>query len=490
MNSTFDPATLTLYREALRPAFASGQLFEFEFSSLDHLNIPLWTTALIGEDGALSDGFGYGPSLAYAQTSAYGETLEWFWTREALKFAPRRRGTFARLCREVACLNPISCNLQAGSDYSPNTTELEWVEVTRHPDGEKRWIPIEFVAPRYADIEANADKSRFVSVPITNGSGAGPTFEHALAHGILELLQRDGNSVSYRALDQGIAIELDDVRDPQTRELLAHLERENIEVIVKLAALDFGMANLYVVGYDRNPSDALSPISLSACGEAVHPDREFALAKALREFVMARSRKAFNHGRDLAPVRAIAPEGYLESFRPSSMRSEDDRALREMQGWMNLSHQQFFEMLRDPVFETRETVRFSDLPHTNVASAQARLDVLTERLNVQGLEIYYFDATLPNSPVRVLKTIVPGLEVETMTYERVGNGNLKRLLKRASSLVGQDEAPPNAKPIRLVGTDDKRLWFDSSERERIVGKLYPLYREPGRHVIGFLEEQN
>jgi len=66
----------------------------------------------------------------------------------------------------------------------------------------------------------------------------------------------------------------------------------------------------------------------------------------------------------------------------------------------------------------------------------------------------------------------------------------KRLLKRASSLVGQDEAPPNAKPIRLVGTDDKRLWFDSSERERIVGKLYPLYREPGRHVIGFLEEQN
>jgi YcaO-like protein with predicted kinase domain len=486
MNSIFDPRTRAQYREALLPAFQNGQLFEFEFSPLDHLNIPLWTVALIGENGALSDGFGYGPNLPYAQTSAYGETLEWFWTRQALKTAPRRWGTFAQMSREVACLNPISCNLEAGSDYSPDLTELEWVEVTRHPGGEKRWIPIEFVAPRAADIFLSGRKRPLLSVPITNGSGAGPTFEHALAHGILELLQRDGNSVSYRAMDRGIKIELDDVQDGQTRELLAFLESQNIEVIAKLAALDFGMANVYVVGYDRDPSKALSPISLSACGEAVHPDREFALAKALREFVMARSRKAFNHGL-LAPVRAIAPPGYLESFRPSSMRSEDDRALREMQGWMNLSHAEFFEMLRDPVFETCETVRFSELPHTSVASAQARLDVLTQRLNAQELEIYYFDATPENCPVHVLKTVVPSLEVETMTYERIGKRNLKRLLERDSPIVGQGEAPPSAKPIRLVGNDDKRFWFDSQKKEDIIGKLYPLYREPGRHVIGFLE---
>ncbi len=488
MNSTFDPQTLDLYRAALLPALKNGQLFEFEFSALDHLNIPLWTTALLGEDGALSDGFGYGPNLPYAQTSAYGETLEWFWTREALRIAPRRRGTFAQLRPEVACIDPVFCNLSAGSDYSPDETELEWVEVTRHPDGARRWIPIEFVAPRYADIEANADKSRFLAVPITNGSGAGPTFEHALAHGILELLQRDGNSVSYRALDQGVAIELDAVQDAQTRELLAQLERQNVEVIAKLAATDFGMANVYVVGFDRNPSEAKSPISLSACGEAVHPDREFALAKALREFVMARSRKAFNHG-PLAPVRAIAPPGYLESFRPSSMRSEDERALREMRGWMNLSHTEFFEMLRDPVFEIRETVGFSELPHTPVPTARDRLDVLTARLNAGGLEIYYFDATPPNCPVRVLKVVVPGLEVETMTYERIGRRNLNRLLERGSILVGEGQLPPTAKLIRLMGEDDKRFWFDSSQKESVVGKLYPLYREPGRHVIGFLAEE-
>ena len=491
MISSFDPATRALYRRALAPALSKGKVFEFDFSPLDHLGIPLWTIAVIGEDGALSDGFGYGPSLEYAQTSGYGEALEWFWTREALKICPRRYGTWAQISQDAACVHPISCNLQAGDEFSEADTRLEWVEVARHPDGEKFWMPIEFVAPRRADILCNAERGnlevRSVAVPITNGSGAGPDLEHAFAHGVLELLQRDGNSVNYRALDRGIRVELDDVRDPQTRELLASLERRDIEVIVKLAALDFGMANVYVVGYDRNVEDALSPISLSACGEAVHPDREFALAKALREFVMARSRKAFNHG-PLAPIRRIAPEGYLEAFRPSSMRSEDERALREMRGWMKMSHAEIFEMLRDPIFQTRERVRFSDLPHTSVEGASERLRLLTERLNAENLEIFTFDASPLDQSVRVVKVIVPGLEVETMTYERIGRRNLHRLLERGSNLVGEGTAPEGAHPIRLMGEDDRRFWFNSREKERIIGPLYPLYREPGRHVLGFEEE--
>jgi len=484
MISSFDPATLALYRHALAPALAKGKVFEFDFSPLDHLGIPLWTIAVIGEDGALSDGFGYGPNLEYAQTSGYGEALEWFWTREALKICPRRQGTWAQMSQEAACVHPVACNLQTGDEFSETNTILEWVEVARHPDGEKFWMPIEFVAPRKADILGKAES---VAVPITNGSGAGPTLEHAIAHGVLELLQRDGNSVNYRAMDRGIRVELDDVRDPQTRELLAWLEEQNIEVIVKLASLDFGMANLYVVGYDRNVEDALSPISLSACGEAVHPDREFALAKALREFVMARARKAFNHG-PLAPIRRLAPEGYLEAFRPSSMRSEDERALREMRGWMRLSHREFFEMLRDPIFQTRDTVRFSDLPDTPVADASERLRLLTERLNTQNLDIFYFDASPPDQSVRVVKVIVPGLEVETMTYERIGRRNLARLLERGSNLAGQGTAPEGALPIRALGEDDRRFWFDSRAKERAIGPLYPLYREPGRHVLGFEEE--
>lgn len=465
---------LQLYRQALGKA---GKAFEFPLSPFDHLGLPLWTVALIGGDGALSDGFGYGANLEAAQTSGWGECVEWFFAREGLRNLPRQNTSFTHL--EASAIDPRTLCLHAGSKYSPND-EREWVSVTRWPDGTKKWVPIEFVAPRAADIAPGAKPEDFLVVPITNGSGAGPDLEHAIAHGVLELLQRDGNSVSYRALDQGIVVELDAVQNSETRELLAFLEAQNIEVMVKVAALDFGLCNLYVVGYDRELERALEPIALSACGESVHPDREWALAKALREWGMARARKVFNHG-SLERVKQLAPDGYLDAFGPSAMRSEDGRALCEMRGWMSLNHREFFDMLQHPVFEKRQSVRFSDLPQTRTDDSAALLRLLHERLGAEGLEIYYADFSPPGSELKVVKVVVPGLEVETMTYERIGARNLKRLLSRDSPIVGLGRKE-GAKPIVLP--NGREAWFDSAQKESAVGRLYPLYREPGRHVVG------
>lgn len=348
------------------------------------------------------------------------------------------------------------------------------------------------MAPRYADIGAGVDASKYLAVPITNGSGAGPTFEHALAHGVLELLQRDGNSVHYRALDRGVLIELDEVRDPDTRGLLAHLDACGIEVMAKLADDSFDMTNLYVVGYDRDIERAPHPIMLSACGEAVHPDREIALAKALREFVSARARKRFNHG-PLEDVRRVAPPGYLESFSATSLRSEDDRALREMQKWAGMSHLEFFEMLRDLIFSVREMVKFSELPTVvkPLEDAKSLLELLTWLLNQEGLRVFYADLSLPNSPISIIKALVPGLEAETMTYQRIGARNVRRLLAQQSGIVGLGAAPQGAKPI-LLGPSERDVqgaWLDPKAVDESMRDLYALYREPGRHVVGLLEEQ-
>ncbi len=481
---------LETYKQALAPALETGTLFEFPLAGMDRLGLPLWNVALIGEDGALSDGFGYGPTLEAAQTSAWGETVEWYWAREALKQMPRVAGSYAELAQfGKSVIDPVALNLSAGSDYSQENTVCTWIEAKRWPSQESIWVPIEFVAPCAADIGPGIDPQNLLAVPITNGLGAGPTFAHALAHGILELLQRDGNSVQYRVMDRGIAVELDDVRTPETRALLTHLDAEGIEVIVKLAADDFGMANLYVVGYDRNVEDAPQPIMLSACGEAVHPDKEVALAKALREYTSARARKAFNHG-PLAPVRALSPAGYLESFKPASMRSEDDRALTEMQKWTVLSSRAFYEMLEYPIYDIKSRVKFSDLPTTPVKNADALLSLLTERLGRDGLDIVYADFTPPGSPATILKAIVPGLEVETMTYNRIGGRNLRRLLARQSPVAGVGNAPAGALPVRLTERDADLTgaWLDPAAVDKAVGPLYALYREPGRHVLGFLEE--
>lgn len=481
---------LEVYKQALAPALETGTLFEFPLAGMDRLGLPLWNVALIGEDGALSDGFGYGPTLEAAQTSAWGETVEWYWAREALKLMPRVSATYAELARSgKPVIDPVMLNLSAGSAYSHENTACTWVEAKRWPSHESIWVPIEFVAPRAADIAPGVSTAKLLAVPITNGLGAGPTFAHALAHGILELLQRDGNSVQYRVMDRGMAVDLDDVRNPETRALLAYLDAAGIEVIVKLAADDFGMANLYVVGYDRNAEDAPQPIMLSACGEAVHPDKEVALAKALREYTSARARKAFNHG-PLGPVRALSPVGYLESFKPASMRSEDDRALTEMRRWTALSSRAFHEMLEHPIYDIKSRVKFSDLPTTAVEDSDALLALLTKRLTASGLDIIYVDFTPPSSPATILKAIVPGLEVETMTYNRIGGRNLRRLLARQSPVAGAGNAPAGALPVRLTERDSDLAggWLDPAAINNALGPLYALYREPGRHVLGFLEE--
>ncbi len=495
-----DAAALAAYRAAYAPALAAGaQCFEFSQTALDRLGVPLWTVASVDADGALSDGFGYGPTPLAAQTSAWGEAVEWHLAREWFRHAPRTRGTFAALRADgKPVLDPVSLCLSAGSHYSHDDTIVEWVQARRHPSREPVWVPVEFVAPRFADLGPGFDRAGALAVPITNGLGAGLTHAHALAHGLLELLQRDGNSVHYRALDRGLRLDLGDdfgqVQDPRTRALLHDLDAAGVEILVKLADDSFGLPNLYVVGYDRDPAQAPQAISLSACGEAVHPDRERALAKALREFVSARARKAFNHG-PLAPVRAVAPPGYLEAFGPASLRSEDDRALREMQRWTRLEHAAYFEEIRRPLFDVRASFRFGELPTTTVPDSGALLALLTERLAQAGLEIIYVDFTPPGLPVAALKAIVPGLEVETMTYQRIGARNLRRLFSRGSPLVGVGERgrPAEALPIHLTpeaaATFDGDPWFDPATLREIVGPLYPLYREPGRHVVAILDEQ-
>ena len=488
-----DEDSLRLYKDALAQVLVDCRVFEFPLAPLDRLGLPLWSVAIIGADGALSDGFGYAPTIESAQTSAWGEAVEWFGAREALRQMPRQHATFEQIQSRGRALDPVSLCLSAGSKYLPGETVLEWVRVREHPSGEEVWAPIEFVAPRYADISREAEPSKYLAVPITNGSGAGPSFEHALAHGILELLQRDGNSVHYRAMDRGILIELDDVRDPDTRELLAHLDACGIEIMAKLADDSFDMTNLYVVGYDRDIESAPHPIMLSACGEAVHPDREIALAKALREFVSARARKRFNHG-PLDDVRAVAPPGYLESFGASSLRSEDERALSEMQRWAAMSHQEFFEMLRDPIFSVRETVKFSELPTVvkPLEDAKSLLELLTWLLNQEGLRVFYADLSLPNSSISIIKALVPGLEAETMTYQRIGERNLWRLRSHESLIAGDGHAPRGAEPILLPGKplSIRNGWLDPRALDAAMRDLYALYREPGRHVVGLLEEQS
>ncbi|MFM6175387.1 MAG: hypothetical protein ACKPB4_25190, partial [Sphaerospermopsis kisseleviana] len=79
---------------------------------------------------------------------------------------------------------------------------------------------------------------------------------------------------------------------------------------------------------------------------------------------------------------------------------------------------------------------------------------------MQGFEIFYSVMASPQAAdygVCSVKVIIPGLEVETASYARIGERNLTRLLERNSPLVGFGGAPPGAERIRLSPAAQERI---------------------------------
>jgi ribosomal protein S12 methylthiotransferase accessory factor len=326
------------------------------------------------------------------------------------------------------------------------------------------------------------------TTPITNGLGAGPTLDFAIGHGLCELLQRDGNGVGFRAMDRGIALDLGDgPADPRTRALLERLRGLGIEVIPKFASTEFGTANVYCVGAEADGVPAAFPIMVTACGEAASLDREHALRKAVFEFAAARMRKVFSHA-PLSAIEHVAPKGYLDRFRTyHTLDGEESRSLREMVGWLSKDQAALKAMLADTVLSRRSTQAFDELPTWDGALAGTGLvEELARRFASHGMEILYFDWSPPHAPgVHVVKVFVPGLEVETMSYHRIGARGVRKLMERGSPLVGLGDPPPGAAPVRLPADQEASFaappWLDVAGVDRIVGGLYPLYREPEVH---------
>ena len=381
---------------------------------------------------------------------------------------------------------PVSLILPAGSTVDADSA-LEWVPAHRWPQGETVWVPIDIAACSVGDLSPGYVP---FTTPITNGLGAGPTLDFAIGHGIGELLQRDGNGTGFRAMDRGIALTFgpDEPRDPRTRALLAELDRLGIEVIPKFATDEFGTANVYCVGAERPGIAAAYPIMVTAAGEASSLDREHALAQgAVRVRRGPVCAKVFSHAR-LADIAGVAPADYLERFRAHhTLGGEESRSLTAMVDWLRLDQPSMRNLLADTVLSRQATKPFSELPTWDGPLAgTGQVEEFARRFALHGMEILYVDFSPPGHPgVRVVKAIVPGLEVETMSYHRIGARGVRKLLDRGSKLVGLGAPPAGAQPVRMTAAGQEWLggpaWLDTAEVDRIVGRLYPLYREPEVH---------
>lgn len=477
-------------------ALPAGEVEEFAVRGLDPVECAVWSVTLhpsAGSPGA--GGHGYGATEAEARVGALGEITEVTRSAATLAGLPRTVGSYAELVRAQGAdrvLDPRELCLEAGSPYDEHRP-LSWWPMTRLHDGATAYVPAEFVASTTADVPGGPPAPGWLTTIISNGLGAG-TGEHgrarAVGHALLELVQRDGNGLSFRAMDTGVVVDLDEVADPAVRELLDRLAAGGVDVKVKLAGTEFGMVDVYAVG---TGADDHNPVMATACGEAAHPDRERAVRKALLEFVAARTRKAFTHG-PLDAVRAVAPPGYLDRYlasTPLDRSAEEPRALEAMVAWTSLEADALRRLLEGSVLSERQRVPLSALPTASPSGSEALLDEVSGRLRAAGLEAYVADFPSEDGSVHAVKAVVPGMEVETMSYGRIGERGVRRLLERDDDRAGLVSVGPVAPgpgwaAVHLTPAAEERLggpaWLDRARVDAVVGALYPLYREPGRHA--------
>ena len=479
-------------------------LFVFDISSLDRVGIPIQIAALITDDGFTNDGFGYGGSAEEALVGALGEMTETYHTHYALMRAPACEGlSFREMVNFYGSdqvVDPRTLCLSAGYPYG-NDLPLRWVAVNRWRDRARCWVPRETVASGGAAYEtrsnhterSNPGRSAQLFPAITCGLGAGVVTEQALSHSLLELLQRDGNCTSFRAMDRGIDIEMDHMESPEIKATLQQLESIGLRLRPKLASTEFGLSNIYVIAEptDTRLAEEPFPLLATACGEAVHANRERALRKAIQEYIASRCRKCFMHGA-LDRIVSVAPAAYTEKIlKPQPFECEEPKALREMGGWIGRSQAELRDLLRHTVFSSNQRVQFSQLPTVAdeaVAEPAARIADVTERLKSAGIEAYYFDASpQPEGGPRVVKAVAPGLEGETLSYWRIGARGVNRLLDRGSPLVTQKQPGAQSLPVHLTEQQTEELggpvYFQVPAWEKILYGHYPLYREPSSHTV-------
>ncbi|GAA1883199.1 YcaO-like family protein [Lapillicoccus jejuensis] len=482
-----DPALATAAAR-FEATLGRESLLEFALTPLDTVGVPVWSSWWSdGRSG--TGGIGYGPSEQRARVGALGECVEHVCAGRALDGAPTEEGSLAELRRRhgrEGVVDPRLLGLPAGVAFDDDTP-LVWWPMTRLADGATVLAPAELVASAGSELPATRPPGGWLTTPVSNGLGAGSSLEQALAHAVLEIVQRDGNGLSFRAFDTGQVLDLDGVTDPVTRWALDRLRAAGVQVLAKIASTDFGMANIDVVG--AAPDDDV--LSATACGEAVHPDREVALRKAVLEFANARPRKQLMHG-PLDAVRAIAPAHYEGVITAMDPAGEEQRVLDAMVGWLSLAREQWRPLVDASVLRTDAVVPFTGLPTTTAdGDAAAHLADVTGRLTAQGYDVLYRDLSPAGDDaagVHAVKVLVPGLEVETVAYHRIGERNVRRLLDdpRHDLVVVGDRGPDGWAPVHLTDEAVERLggraWLDVDGLDHLSAPLLPLYREPSRHT--------
>jgi ribosomal protein S12 methylthiotransferase accessory factor len=392
------PETTLLY--AKQCAATAGISKVTEITDLDVLGVPVYVSV---RPHARGEAFTFGKGLRRvdAEVGAYMEALEFYFAEPEIGCISTHWGSARDIAgherADDAILDFVPLLQREvdldGSLLLASAQDLE--------SGAGCSIPAELVFYPAPDVGQRLFGSS------TNGLASGNSLLEATIQALLELIERDIWSFEF-VRPASKLVEPASLPD-DLREIVERAERNGLQLKVRTIPNDYGMPFFAAFVFDlNNPSRRTFN-----GGWACDLDRDRALVRAVTE--AAQSRVAFIHGGRKVPKPQAAG---------SALEAQQREAKRVRQHMLGVS-------------DTQHQVLLTDIPDVAVAGdLQQKLDAVIERLRrVVKEPIYRVVFTPPESPVQVVRVVVPLLENLKETRVRVG-----RRLKAAIDALGAQAA--------------------------------------------------
>lgn len=252
--------------------------------------------------------------------------------------------------------------------------DMDWTAASSLSDGSTYWIPSQLCFGRYSQHAECVDKNWRSD---SNGCAAGATREQAVAHALLELIERDATGIWWYGGARRPAIPRSLLEDDALSQALATRQRLGQSVQLLDLTHDLEIPVVAAILADKNDGYPL------ALGFGCDVDRLRALRSAYREMCQMELSIAF-------AKRRVAQAD--EAARP------DDRRLLD---WLStvgrLPHLQPDERL---VARRSPSVACDEGQITGIAH---------ERLRRAGLQAYIVDLQRPDIGMPAVRAFVPGL---------------------------------------------------------------------------------
>jgi ribosomal protein S12 methylthiotransferase accessory factor len=375
------PEKTLLYARQL--ASVAGISEVTDITDLDILGVPVFVSV---RPEARGDAFTFGKGLRRvdAEVGAYMEALEFYFAEPGNGRVSTRWGS----ARDVASRERAD---DAVLDFAPllqREVDLDGplllASVRDLESGDECAIPAELV------LYPAPDCGQTLFGSSTNGLASGNSLLEASIQALLELIERDIWSFE---LVRGASrlVETSSLPD-DVREIVERAERNGLQLKVRAITNDYGMPFFAVFVFDlNNPSR-----KTFNGGWACDLDRDRALMRAVTE--AAQSRVAFIHGGRKVPAS-----------RAASLDAQQQEAKLVRQHMLGVS-------------DSRQQMLLTDIPDLAFAGTlQQKLDAVIERLRrVLPEPIYRAVFTPPESPLQVVRLVVPLMENLKETRVRVG----------------------------------------------------------------------